>query len=393
MTLDQGKPIKEALAEISNGVDHLQWMAQEARRTYGRIIPSRNPQVNFEVIKEPIGVSLALAPWNFPFTQGLKKVAASLAAGCPVILKGPTSSPSAALALAKIFDTVGLPKGVFNLLWGNPAEIVEPLIASETVKHISFTGSVAIGRQIAQLCGKYLKSSTLELGGHAPVIVADDVSVDEVATALARGKARNAGQVCVSPSRFYVHEKIYDKLVEKFVSVFAGLVVGPGLDPKTEMGPLINQRRLNAALDFIADAKASGAQVRIGGERLTRDGLDKGFFLAPTVLTSVPANAKILTQEPFCPIAPIVPFSTPAQALELANSLPYGLASYVYTGSLKLADTFTKGLNAGLVGLNQLALSQAETPFGGVGDSGWGREGGLEGIEPYLVTKFISKLS
>jgi succinate-semialdehyde dehydrogenase/glutarate-semialdehyde dehydrogenase len=269
--------------------------------------------------------------------------------------------------------------------------VSERLISSPVVRKITFTGSVAVGRRLAALAGSHLKPCTLELGGHAPVLVFDDADVGRVAPALAKAKARNAGQVCVSPSRFYVQEKVYDLFVDLFSAAAKEIRIGPGLDPATQMGPLASPGRLKAAEEFVAEAEELGAGLQAGGRRLRGPLYDRGWFFQPTVLTDTPPQARILREEPFCPVAPIVRFRDFDEALEKANALPYGLASYVFTESLRTAHSASKALKAGLVGVNQISLSQAETPFGGVGDSGWGSEGGLEGLEEYLVTKFVSQ--
>ncbi|MCL2898407.1 NAD-dependent succinate-semialdehyde dehydrogenase [Brenneria tiliae] len=391
ITLDQGKPLAEARAEVLNGAEHFEWHAEEARRIYGRIIPARSNGSTFEVLREPVGVCAAFTPWNFPFSQAVKKIAAALGSGCTLILKGPEEAPSAISALAGIFHEAGLPAGVLNIVWGNPAEVSEHLIKSPVVKKISFTGSVPVGRLLAERAGKYLKRVTLELGGHAPVLVFNDADVARAAAGLAKAKMRNAGQVCVSPCRFYVQEQVYEHFVDVFTATAESITVGNGLDPDTVMGPLFNQKRLEAALGFVGNAISLGGKVLTGGKRLTGGDFDKGFFFPPTVLADLPSAARILREEPFCPVAPVIRFRKAEDALTEANSLPYGLAAYVFTESLKTADLVSRGLDSGLVGINQFSVSQAETPFGGVNDSGIGSEGGKETFDGYLRTKFIAR--
>lgn len=393
ITLDQGKPLAEARSEVLNGAEHFEWHAEEARRIYGRIIPSRSSESVFEVIREPVGVCVAFTPWNFPFSQAVKKIAAALGSGCTLILKGPEEAPSAVVALAGIFHDAGLPAGVLNMVWGNPADISYHLITSPIVRKVSFTGSVPVGRQLAELAGRHLKRVTLELGGHAPVLVFDDAdNVEKIARDLALAKMRNAGQVCISPSRFYVHEKIYEQFLEAFTLTAAGIAVGNGLDADTRMGPLFNDKRLAAALGFVEDALALGGRVITGGKRLTGAPFGKGYFFQPTVLADLPSEVRILREEPFCPVAPLIRFSKTEEALTRANSLPYGLAAYVFTGSLRTADFVSRSLEAGMVGINQTSLSQAETPFGGINDSGVGSEGGKESFDGYLTTKLINRI-
>jgi succinate-semialdehyde dehydrogenase/glutarate-semialdehyde dehydrogenase len=391
ITTEEGKTLAEARGEAANGAAHLDWMAEEGRRAYGRIIPARSPGQVFQVVKEPIGLVLALAPWNFPLTQGLKKVAAALAAGCPVILKGPSLAPGASLALAEILHEAGLPKGALAVLFGEPKSLAARLIGDPRVRKVSFTGSVEAGREIAALSGRHLKPAVLELGGHAPALVFGDADAAKAARALARSKARNAGQVCVSPSRFLVHESVFDEFAEAFAAELASLVVGPGLDPKTDVGPLASLEGLEAALRLIENAVGLGAALVAGGERPSEGDLAKGFFLRPALLTGVDQRADIMRLEPFCPVAPLAPFNDPEEAISKANSVPYGLAAYVFTASLQLAHLAATRLSVGMVAVNQASLAQPETPFGGVGDSGWGREGASEGLEACLVGKFINQ--
>lgn len=389
ITLDQGKPLAEALQEVQTCAEHAEWHAEECRRIYGRVIPPRSETVRQLVVREPIGVCAAFTPWNFPFNQALRKAVAALGAGCTLILKGPEDSPSAVVALARIFHDAGLPAGCLNIVWGVPAEISSYLIASPIVRKISFTGSTAVGKSLAALAGAHMKRMTMELGGHSPVLVFDDADVESAAKFLARTKARNAGQVCMAPSRFYVHEKAYDRFVDAFAYVYAGLKVGDGLAQDTQMGPLAHERRVDSMEALVADARARGAQLVCGGERLQRD----GFFFAPTILTGVPDDARLMVEEPFGPVVPVTKFKTTDEALARANSLPYGLASFVFTNSISTANHVTNRLEAGMVSINHFGLALAETPLGGVKDSGMGSEGGTETFDGYLVTKFVSQAS
>jgi succinate-semialdehyde dehydrogenase/glutarate-semialdehyde dehydrogenase len=389
ITLDQGKPLAEALQEVTTCAEHAEWHAEECRRIYGRVIPPRAETVRQLVVREPIGVCAAFTPWNFPFNQALRKAVAALGAGCTLILKGPEDSPSAVVALARIFHDAGLPAGCLNIVWGVPAEVSGHLIASPIVRKISFTGSTAVGKGLAALAGAQMKRMTMELGGHSPVLVFDDADVEAAARFLARTKTRNAGQVCMAPSRFYVHEKAFDRFVDAFAGTYAGLKVGDGLAPDTQMGPLAHLRRVDAMQSLVADARARGAAVLCGGERLAGD----GYFFAPTIVTEVPDDARLMTEEPFGPVVPVTRFRNTEEALDRANALPYGLASYVFTNSLATAHHVSNRLEAGMVGINHFGLALAETPLGGVKDSGMGSEGGTETFDGYLVTKFVSQSS
>ncbi len=389
ITLDQGKPLAEALLEVQTCAEHAEWHAEECRRIYGRVIPPRAETVRQLVIREPIGVCAAFTPWNFPFNQALRKAVAALGAGCTLILKGPEDSPSAVVALARIFHDAGLPAGCLNIVWGVPSEVSSHLIASPIVRKISFTGSTTVGKQLAGLAGAQMKRMTMELGGHSPVLVFEDADVEPAARFLARTKTRNAGQVCMAPSRFYVHEKAYDRFVDAFASIYGSLKVGDGLAEDTQMGPLAHERRVGSMESLVADARARGAQVVCGGERLSRD----GFFFAPTLLTGVPDDARLMIEEPFGPVVPVTKFSTTDEVLARANSLPYGLASFVFTNSIATAHHVSNRLEAGMVSINHFGLALAETPLGGVKDSGMGSEGGAETFDGYLVTKFISQAS
>ncbi|GGX01066.1 NAD-dependent succinate-semialdehyde dehydrogenase [Pigmentiphaga litoralis] len=388
ITLDQGKPLAEAVAEIMVCAEHAEWHAEEARRIYGRVIPPRNADVRQIVVREPVGVCAAFSPWNFPFNQAIRKTAAALGAGCTLILKGPEDSPSAVVAIAQLFHDAGLPPGVLNIVWGVPSEVSTHLITSPIVRKISFTGSVPVGKQLAALAGQHMKRITMELGGHSPVLVFDDADIEPAAEMLARSKIRNAGQVCVSPTRFYVQEKAYDRFLAKFTDVIASIKVGDGLASDTQMGPLAHERRVLSMESFLDDANQRGGTVVTGGSRLG----DKGYFFSPAVITDLPDDSRLMTEEPFGPVAPVVRFKTTEEVLRRANSLPFGLASYVFTNSLKTAHQASNGLEAGMVNINHFGMALSETPFGGIKDSGIGSEGGTETFDGYLVTKFITQI-
>ncbi|MCE2909018.1 MAG: NAD-dependent succinate-semialdehyde dehydrogenase [Burkholderiaceae bacterium] len=388
MTLDQGKPLAESVGEVNFCAEHAEWHAEECRRIYGRVIPARSAGVRQLVLREPVGVCAAFTPWNFPFNQAIRKIAAAVGAGCTIILKGPEEAPSAVVALAKLFHDAGLPPGVLNVVWGVPAEVSEHLIKSPVVRKISFTGSVAVGKQLAALAASLMKRSTMELGGHAPVIVCDDADIDTAVRLLVPYKFRNAGQVCISPTRFYVQEGAYERFVAEFVTRTKDLKVGDGLRPGTQMGPLAQARRVRTIAGFVDDAQSRGASVLAGGAPIP----GVGNFYAPTVIADLPEDARLMTEEPFGPVAGIVRFKTLDEALQRANRLPFGLASYAFTGSTRNAQAIANGLEAGMVSINHIGLALAETPFGGIKDSGVGSEGGSESFDGYLNTKFVTQL-
>jgi succinate-semialdehyde dehydrogenase/glutarate-semialdehyde dehydrogenase len=387
MTMEQGKPLAEAKGEIGVGADVIDWFAEEGRRAYGRVIPARVEGVYQLVIKEPVGPVAAFTPWNFPINQAVRKISAAVATGCSVILKGPEETPAACAALVQAYVDAGLPPGVINLVYGVPAEISEYLIPHPIIRKVTFTGSTAVGKHLAALAGAHMKRVTMELGGHAPAIVFEDADVDHAVKILSANKYRNAGQVCVSPTRFLVHEKVYGAFVDKFVAAAKSLKVGDGLDKDTRMGPLANARRVEAMERFVSDAVAKGAKVQTGGKRIG----NKGFFFEPTVLTDVPMDAKIMNEEPFGPLAPIASFKEFDAVVEEANRLPYGLAAYAYTRSAKTAAAIGAAIETGMVSINHHGLALPEVPFGGVKDSGYGSEGGSEAIESYLNTKFVTQ--
>ncbi len=387
MTMEQGKPLMEAKMETLAGGDIIDWIAEEGRRAYGRVIPARADGIYQLVVKEPVGPVAAFTPWNFPINQAVRKISAAIATGCSVIIKASEETPASCVALVQAYADAGLPAGVLNLVFGVPSEISEYLIPHPVIRKVTFTGSTAVGKQLAALAGKHMKRATMELGGHAPAIVFEDADVDVAVKILSANKFRNAGQVCVSPTRFLVHEKVYGPFVDKFVAAAKALKVGDGLQADTRMGPLANARRVEAMEAFVADAKSKGAKVQTGGKRIG----NKGFFYEPTVLTDVPTEARIMNEEPFGPVAPIMPFKDYESVVAEANRLPYGLAAYAYTKSAKTAAAIGSALESGMVSINHHGLALPEVPFGGVKDSGYGSEGGTEVIEPYLNTKFITQ--
>ena len=388
MTIEQGKPLGESLLEVVSSADILDWFAEEARRVYGRSVPSRSQSVSWQVQREPVGPVAAFTPWNFPINQAVRKVGGALAAGCSIILKGSEETPAATAALIQALADAGVPDGVLNLVFGTPAEISELLIAHPAIRKISFTGSTAVGKHLASLAGRHMKRVTMELGGSAPVLVFKDADIVRSSRLLARSKLRNAGQVCIAPTRFIVEEDIHDEFVDEFTRETLKVKIGNGLDEGIEMGPLANSRRVDAMEAIVADAVQHGAQLRAGGQRIG----NTGNFFAPTVLVDVPLHTRAMTEEPFGPLAVFSRFSGFEAAITEANRLPYGLASYVYTGCAGLASRAVQAIEAGMVAVNHQGLGPIETPFGGVKESGYGSEGGSEAIEAYLTSKFVSTM-
>ena len=386
LTQEQGKILLEARLEVQGAADIIDWFAEEGRRAYGRIIPARAEGVRNMVIMEPVGPVAGFAPWNFPVTQAVRKIAAALAAGCSIIIKCPEETPGSPLGLVRCFHDAGVPPGVINLVYGTPAEISEYLIPSPIIRKISFTGSVPVGKHLNALAASHMKRATMELGGHAPVLVYDDVDVEYVAKLMAAMKYRNAGQVCISPTRFFLQEKIYDRFVAQFTDLAKSIKVGDGMDPTSKMGPLANARRVNAIEQFVQDAQEKGAKVATGGKRIG----NQGNFFEPTVLTDVPDNARIMNEEPFGPVAVMLRFKDTEEVLPRANKLPYGLASYAFTRNGKIATHIADALESGMVTINHHGLALPETPFGGIKDSGFGHEGGTEGLLVYMQPKFVS---
>ena len=387
MVLEQGKPLREAKMEVLAAADTADWFAEEARRAYGRVIPARGPGVTQLVVKEPVGPVAAFTPWNFPINQVMRKLAAALAAGCSIIIKAPEETPASPAEMVRCFAEAGVPAGVVGLVYGTPAEISEYLIPHPVIRKVTFTGSTPVGKKLAALAGAHMKRVTMELGGHAPVVVFDDADVDGAARQIATAKFRNAGQVCIAPTRFLVQEKVFDQFVDSFVGAAQAITVGDGLEESTTMGPLANERRIPALQELIADGVKGGASVRTGGERIG----NKGYFFQPTVVTGVDCSMRMMNEEPFGPLAMILPFGAFDEAVSEANRLPFGLASYAYTRSAKTAQAIAASVETGMMTINHLGLATPETPFGGVKDSGYGSEGGTEAMEAYLNPKFVSQ--
>lgn len=389
LTREQGKPLGEAAREIESAAQMIEWSAEEGRRLYGQTIPTRHGSARFHTLREPTGPVAALTPWNFPVMLSAIKVSAALAAGCSVVLKPAEETPMAAAALVRCLHGAGVPGEVLQMVVGVPAEISRTLIDAPQIRKISFTGSPQVGRLLATQAGRELKPVTLELGGHAPALVCEDADLDATVAALAQLKLRNAGQICANPSRFFVHRRHYDAFLDAFRQVAEATVVGPGDRADSTMGPLASERRLRAVEALVDDAVERGARLITGGRPGDTAGRDQGFFYLPTVLADVPLDARVMHEEPFGPIVPVIPFDDLDEALALANSLPLGLAAFGFTRSLATARRLSEELRAGAVGINAVQLMQPETPFGGVLDSGYGRENGSVGLEAYTSLRTV----
>ncbi|WP_336099066.1 NAD-dependent succinate-semialdehyde dehydrogenase [Roseovarius sp. CH_XMU1461] len=389
MTLEQGKPVAEACAEIMACAEIFEWFAEEARRSYGRIVPSRLDGSLHMVLKEPVGVVAAFTPWNFPMSQAARKLGAALAAGCAVVIKPPEETPASPAALIQTLIDAGLPAGVVNVVYGVPSEVSEALIPHPKVRKISFTGSTAVGKLLASMAGAHMKRITMELGGHAPALVFDDADLERAADVLITAKFRNAGQVCIAPTRFLVQRGVYDRFVDLLKERIEALHMGPGIAPETSIGALANPRRVEAMKTLVADAIEQGARCLCGGNA----GEGKGWFYAPTLLVDVPQMARAMNEEPFGPVVLVAPFDTTEEAITEANRLDYGLAAFGFTASLERAEAIRTRVQAGMVSINHWGIAFAELPFGGVKDSGYGSEGGLEAIESYLNTKLVSQMA
>ncbi len=387
MTLEQGKPLAEARLEVLGAADILEWFADEGLRVYGRIVPSRvHPQIRQMVLHDPVGPVAAFTPWNFPINQAVRKLAAALATGCSILVKAAEETPASPAELVRAFADAGLPAGVLGLVYGDPAQISAHVIAHPVIRKITFTGSTAVGKQLAALAGRHMKRVTMELGGHAPVIVAEDADVDLAARVMAGAKFRNAGQVCISPTRFLVHRDVVETFAHALARHAHDVRVGDGLEDGTQMGPLANSRRLTAMQELTHDALERGASLLAGGERLG----DSGNFWGPTVLTDVSSDARVFNEEPFGPLAAIRAFNTLDDAIVEANRLPYGLAGYAFTRSLRLAEQLSHGVDVGMLWVNMAAAPWPELPFGGMKDSGYGSEGGPEALSSYLNVRSVA---
>ncbi|MBN7805496.1 NAD-dependent succinate-semialdehyde dehydrogenase [Agrobacterium rosae] len=389
MTREQGKPLAQSAMEVMGAADTIDWFAEEARRTYGQVIPARATGVSQLAIKVPVGPVAAFTPWNFPINQIVRKLSAALAAGCSIIVKAPEETPASPAELIRAFVDAGVPAGVVNLVYGVPSEISEYLIPHPVIRKISFTGSTPIGKHLAALAGKHMKRATMELGGHAPVMIFDDANIEKAVEIMAMSKFRNAGQVCVAPTRFLVQEGVASQFLDGFVKAAEAVKVGNGLEDGITMGPLANERRIPAMEALIQDAVTHGAELKTGGKRIG----NKGNFFEPTVLANVPTSAKIMNDEPFGPVAIVNTFKSFDDAISEANRLPFGLASFAFTGSVKTAHELGRQVEAGMLTINHNGLALPEVPFGGIKDSGYGTEGGSEAVGAYLETRFVSQMN
>lgn len=387
IAMEQGKTLVQARAEVLRGCDLIRWDANEGKRLYGRVVPAE-PGMRHTVVREPIGVVAAFTPWNFPLSSPARKIGGALAAGCAIILKAAEETPAGAMLLAQAFQDAGLPPGVLNLVFGDPAMISSHLIASPVVRVVTFTGSTPVGKHLAGLAAQQMKPAILELGGHAPVIVCDDVDPEAAALACVKGKLNNAGQVCVAPTRFYVRREVYEPFVQAFARAGSAIRAGHPFEPNSDIGPVANRRRLDALGELVRDALDRGARLLCGGERQA----GPGYLFPFTALADVPPDARVMSEEPFGPLSLIVPVDSLDEAIARANGLPYGLAGYAFTHSAANAYRLADELEVGNLAINHLVSAVSETPFGGVKESGYGREGGVEGLECYTHVKSISHL-
>jgi succinate-semialdehyde dehydrogenase / glutarate-semialdehyde dehydrogenase len=385
LTLEEGKPLRESRAELTLAIETLDWMADEGRRAYGRVIPGHTPEARVITVQEPVGPVAAFTPWNFPALTTLRKISAALGAGCSIILKAAEETPGTAVEIARAFAEAGLPDGVLQLVFGVPSEISEHLINSDVIRKISFTGSTRVGRLLGAMAASRNVRFTLELGGHAPVLVFADADIEKCVELMGGFKYRNAGQVCVAPTRFFVHESVHDRFSAAMIKYAGALTVGDGMDEANTMGPMANARRIDAMQEFVNDARRSGALVKTGGERIG----NRGFHFSPTVLTEVPETARVMVEEPFGPLAPIVRFRDTEEVIAKANSLPFGLSSFAFTQSERTARVVSQEIEAGMVAINSATVSLPQAPFGGIKASGEGSEGGIEGLAAYTHTKLI----
>jgi succinate-semialdehyde dehydrogenase/glutarate-semialdehyde dehydrogenase len=388
LTMEQGKPLAEAKAEILHSADTFEWFAEEGKRAYGQIIPNSVPGKRHVTLKHPVGVVASISPWNFPITLQSRKIAPALAVGCTIICKPASQTP---LSLVQVFECMieaGLPAGVANLVVGPAQEIGDEFLENPIVRKISFTGSTEVGKQLMKGAADHVKRISLELGGHAPFIVFPDADPEVGAKIAVTGKFRNNGQVCIAPSRFYVHKDVEKKFTEAAVEFSKNLKLGNGLDAGVEIGPMFEKRAMDGTISLIEDAKKCGAKVLAGGKR--SDKFPKGYFFEPTVLGNLSMDAKIMTEEPFAPVMPLLDFSKIDDVIKAANNTRYGLAAYVFTNDLSIAWKMAEGLEAGIIGINDPVPAAPQCPFGGMKESGLGRELAHEGLEAYLETKYVS---
>lgn len=387
ITLELGKPFSESLREAQTAAELFEWAAEEARRAYGRVIPARSADVNQYTILEPIGPVAGFSGWNAPAITPARKISGALAAGCSIVMKPSEATPACALLIADVLEEAGLPSGTCNVVFGDASMISSSLLDDPLIRMLTFTGSTPVGKQLAERAARTLKRTTLELGGYACAMIFPDVDVDAVADSAVTAAYRNSGQVCTSPSRFLVHESIYPQFLDRFSKGVAALNVGDGMDPQTQMGPVANARAVTAMRRLVDDAEMHGVRITAGGGGISRP----GFFFQPTVLAGLTNDCLAAQQEPFGPVKGVTPFSDLEQALELANHLPFGLAAYLWTHDTRIVGAISNRIHAGALAINQWSVSLPETPFGGIKDSGLGLEGGIEGVQAFMLTRFVSQ--
>ncbi len=390
MTMEQGKPLVEAKGEVMHSADTFEWFAEEGKRAYGQVIPSSNAAKRHMTIKHPVGVVGAIGPWNFPITLQARKIAPALAAGCTIVCKPASQTPLSLIGVFECLIDAGLPKGVANLVIGSASEISDEFMQNLAVRKISFTGSTEIGKQLMRQAADQVKRLSLELGGHAPFIVFPDADPELVAKAAVLGKFRNNGQVCISPSRFFVHKDISKRFTEVAVEEAKKLKMGNGLDEGVVVGPMFERKAMDGTQALIDDAKGKGAKILTGGGKSSK--FEKGYFFEPTILSGLSNDARILTDEPFAPVMPVLDFSKLEDVIAQANNTKYGLAAYVFTNDLSIAWRMAEGLEAGIIGVNDPVPATPQCPFGGMKESGMGRELAHEGLEAYLETKYVSMM-
>jgi succinate-semialdehyde dehydrogenase/glutarate-semialdehyde dehydrogenase len=388
LTLEQGKPVAESKAEILHSADTFEWFAEEGKRAYGQLIPNSAPLKRHMTFKHPVGVVGAISPWNFPITLQARKIAPALAAGCTIVCKPASQTPLCLIQLFEYMVEAGLPEGVANLVMGPAQEIADEFLENPVVRKISFTGSTEVGKQLMRSAADQVKRLSLELGGHAPFIVFPDADPEIGAKIAVTGKFRNNGQVCIAPSRFYVHKDVQKKFTEATVEEAKKLKLGNGLDPDTQVGPMFEKRAIDNTIDLVEDARKRGAKILTGGKRSDR--FVRGYFFEPTVLAELPPDTKMLVEEPFAPVMPLLDFKNLDEVIAAANNTRYGLAAYVFTNDLTIAWKMAEGIEAGIIGINEPVPAVPQAPFGGMKESGLGRELGHEGLEAYLETKYIA---
>jgi len=388
LTMEQGKPLAESKAEILHSADTFEWFGEEGKRAYGQVIPNSVPGKRHITIKHPVGVVAAISPWNFPITLQARKIAPALAAGCTIVSRPASQTPLCLIQVFECMAEAGLPKGVANLVMGPAQDFADEFLENPVCRKISFTGSTEVGKQLMRGCADQMKRVSLELGGHAPFIVFPDADPEVGAKIAVTGKFRNNGQVCIAPTRFYVHKDVQKKFTEATVEFAKALKMGNGLEAGVEVGPMFEKKAMESTLDIVDDARKHGAKLLLGGKRSDR--FDRGYFFEPTVLTNLSDNAKIMTEEPFAPVMPLLDFSKLDDVIRAANNTRYGLAAYVFTNDLTVAWKMAEGIEAGIIGINDPVPSTPQCPFGGMKESGLGRELAHEGLEAYLETKYVS---